>query len=199
MISFGQHKFSVNNQTLDLTIVPKGNEMYYHITGTNFFEKITDPDFLTTQGVWKQQLISENETTYRSEYLAFQLYNEIISKKEFGLTNAYNWTDEAWKNFIAKTIAPKYDEGYTKGVHDNDAAIIIKEIVKMAHLGGVLKYTPEARACAAYYWNFYINDVARDLLNKQLKSAGTVLKAFPETNVFDELIESITAKLIQFN
>src|SRR5690606_7365275 len=76
LISFGKHKFSVNNQLLDLTIVPRGNSMFYHITGTNFFEEIRDPKFLATREVWNQELISENNTVYRAEYLAYLLFNE---------------------------------------------------------------------------------------------------------------------------
>ena len=199
LISFGQHKFSVNNQVLDLTIVPKGDEMYFHITGTNFFEEITNPEFLATKNVWKQQLISENQHIYRSEYLAFQLYLEIVNTKEYGLANAYNWTEKELYDFTTKTMAPKYNEGYTKGVHDNDAVIILKELIKMAHLGGVLKYAPETRACSAYYWNFYLDDNARNSLDNQLKSSGAILKAFPETKVFESLIDTIAKQLQDFN
>ena len=45
-IQLGRHRFLVNTQELDLTIVPRGEAMCLHITGTNFFEPITDAAFL---------------------------------------------------------------------------------------------------------------------------------------------------------
>jgi len=169
--------------------------MFYHITGTNFFEEITDPAFLATKNVWKQQLISENTTTYRSEYLAYQLYQEIVNQKEYGLANANNWSDQELLTFVTKAMAPKYDEGYTKGVHDRDAFIILKELIRMAHLGGVLKYAPEARACAAYYWNFYLNEESQTSLNHQIKSAGNILEA-SLIRIHNSLIKLILLKLL---
>ncbi len=54
-----------------VTIVQKDGEQYFHLTGTNFFEKITDPDFLATRAVWAQELVSENKDVYRAEWLAW--------------------------------------------------------------------------------------------------------------------------------
>ena len=74
----GKHLFSVNTQPLDLTIVERDGDMFFHLTGTNFFERIEDEEFLQTKAVWQQHLISENETVYRAEYLAYQVFLELM-------------------------------------------------------------------------------------------------------------------------
>ena len=80
-IKFGQHKFSVNNQNLDLTVVQKDDSQYFHLTGTKFFEEIDLPDFLETKDVWTMDCVSENLEVYRAEYLAYKMFNEIINDK----------------------------------------------------------------------------------------------------------------------
>ncbi|RMH58738.1 MAG: hypothetical protein D6679_03885 [Candidatus Hydrogenedentota bacterium] len=70
IIRFGKYRFSVNTQPLDCTMVERDGEMYYHLTGIRYFEKVSDPEFLATRPVWKQEVLSENEEIYRAEYLA---------------------------------------------------------------------------------------------------------------------------------
>ena len=50
IIQFGEHKFSVNVQPLDLTTVIKDGEMQFHLSGTNFFEAIGNEALLATKG-----------------------------------------------------------------------------------------------------------------------------------------------------
>ncbi len=197
IISFGKHQFSVNNQLLDLSIVPRNNEMYYHITGTNFFEQIVDPDFLRTRPVWKQGLVSENENIYRAEYLAW-LVLQVIEKGTQSLSEWLEGTDEALLQLIEETMAPRYDEGYVKGVHDLDALIIVKALLQIGHLGGVLKYSSTARACASFYWNLFIDADKSSILNHQIKGIGNILKAFPNTKVFDDLIHDLSEEIGEF-
>ena len=78
VIKMGKHLFSVNRQPLDLTIVERDGDMFFHLTGTNFFERIEDEAFLQTKAVWNQHLISENEEVYRAEYLAYQVFLELM-------------------------------------------------------------------------------------------------------------------------
>ena len=82
VISFGQHHFLVNTQQLGLTMVYRNKEMFYHLTGTNFFETVQDEDFAATRLVWEQSLVSENQDVYRAEYLAYKSSSQpILTKK----------------------------------------------------------------------------------------------------------------------
>src|SRR5690554_8147106 len=39
IIALGKNKFSVNNQSLSLTLLNRNGEMFYHLTGTSFYQK----------------------------------------------------------------------------------------------------------------------------------------------------------------
>ena len=87
VIKLGKHKFGVNKQPLDLNIVAKNNALYFHLTGTDFYEKIENDILNTSQHIWSQELISENKEVYRSEYLAYKKYTAKGLKK-LSLLNA---------------------------------------------------------------------------------------------------------------
>ena len=198
VIKFGRHHFSVNVQALDLTIVPKGDEMYYHLTGTNFFEKIENEDFMATKPVWNQSLISENSVVYRAEYLAYRILKELESGDSVSMVEFYDYSIEQVLEFIQKFMASRYNEGYIKGVHDHDSSLILKELVHLHQSIGLLRYTPEARALASTYWHGFASEEEKQLLNHRLKGAGVILQLFPETHEFDTLIDDIREKLEAF-
>ncbi len=70
LIKLGTHRFSVNEQALDLALVPRGDDLAFHLTGTDFYETVDDAAFAATKPLWSQQLVSESEDVYRAEYLA---------------------------------------------------------------------------------------------------------------------------------
>lgn len=197
IINFGKHQFSVNNQNLDLSIVPRNNEMYFHITGTNFFEEIEKEEFLATRKVWNQVMVSENEHVYRAEYLAWLVFEELRNPPHI-VSDVITWSDEKLIAFIATYMAPRYEEGYVKGVHDRDALVIIKELLQMSHYGGVLKFAPKVRVCAAFYWELFLTEETRSLINHQIKAVGSIIEAFPNTRVFDDLIRKLALEIESF-
>ncbi|GAK98413.1 hypothetical protein JCM19314_2444 [Nonlabens ulvanivorans] len=70
----GKHKFGVNKQQLDLTIVFKDNGLFYHLTGTDFYQELHNEILTQSQGIWNQDLVSENNQVYRSAYLAYSIF-----------------------------------------------------------------------------------------------------------------------------
>jgi uncharacterized phage infection (PIP) family protein YhgE len=69
-IRLGRHRFGVNTQPADLTTVVRDGVLSLHLTGTQFFEPLSDPDLVAARDLWDQELISENRDVYRGEYLA---------------------------------------------------------------------------------------------------------------------------------
>ena len=181
IIRFGKHNFSVNTQPLDLTMVNRGGDMFFHLTGTNFFEKVADEGFNATKPVWEQTLISENKDVYRAEFLAYTFWKQASDAFE-----ASDALDE-----IKAFAASRYHEGYTKGIHDEDAAAILKEILKLEDDIDLLRYPSVDRAAAQLFWNKFISETDKNDLHNQLKSAGAVLQFFPNTHEFDYLLEKI--------
>jgi MoxR-like ATPase len=149
IVRLGEHRFSVNTQPVELSIVPRDGAPHLHITGTSFFEKIEEdlpfPD---------QELISESADVYRAEYLAF---THVIPSEVEGPGGARPAPQD-----IREAAASRYDEGYERGVHDADATLIAEKVRGMLSTAGLLRYTPSARAAAALFWAFYENDKIKE-------------------------------------
>lgn len=153
VIKFGKHHFSVNEQELELSIVPKEGVMCFHLSGTNFFEPVLDDGFLATREVWDQELVSETNEVYRAEYLAYQFL-------------------KSGEDDLVAFMQPRYAEGYLKGVHDLDALKIV-EVVRPMHEGaGLLRYPPKLRARAVLAWLVWEDCPEKERLAIKLSSVG---------------------------
>jgi hypothetical protein len=60
VIALGDYKFAVNQQKLDLTLVLRNAQYYYHLTGTSFYEPLNFNTADEFKEVWNQEFISEN-------------------------------------------------------------------------------------------------------------------------------------------
>ena len=88
VIRLGRHRFSVNTQPFDLTMVPRaaagGPEMTFHLTGTDFYEAVDDRrdgsgGFADTRDYWDQLVVSETAEVYRGEYLAAAMLFDAVT------------------------------------------------------------------------------------------------------------------------
>jgi hypothetical protein len=77
VIRLGKHRFNVNTQPLDLTVVNREGVPFLHLSGTKYFEEITDESYLATREAWDQEVVSENGEVYRAEYLAYRLLQSL--------------------------------------------------------------------------------------------------------------------------
>ncbi|WP_217540243.1 hypothetical protein, partial [Stenotrophomonas sp. GbtcB23] len=68
-----RHRSSGNTQALDLTLLPRGDELATHLTGTDFLETLHDPELAGLKAYWQGGLESESAQLYRGEYLAGSL------------------------------------------------------------------------------------------------------------------------------
>lgn len=188
VIQFGRHKFSVNTQDLDLTIVPRGDEMMLHLTGTAFFETITDPEFLATRPVWGQELLSENEEVSRVEYLAYSFFQSL------GETEIPEDLPTALKAFMA----PRYAEGYQKGVHDEDAVKIVQVLLEMRDQLGTLRTPAAVRALAAVYWQDFQHHEGAEIMTARLKGVGASNQVFRQSRRQADAVSDLATGLNTF-
>ncbi|MZE72163.1 DNA repair ATPase, partial [Streptomyces sp. SID5789] len=72
-VRLGGHRFAVNTQPLDLTLVPQGDGLAFALTGTDYRAPVTDPEFTATRPYWDRPLPSESPGIYRAEHLAAAL------------------------------------------------------------------------------------------------------------------------------
>ena len=198
IIKMGKHQFLVNTQPLDLTIVLKNNEMCFHLTGTNYFEPITNSEFLKTKEVWDQTYVSENKTIYRSEYLAYQIMQTLANKEPMSNAQFLELSDKEQQQFVQQFMSNKYEEGYAKGIHDVDTQQIVKTALTIAKHADLLVYNSKDRACAKFFWEKYIPAKRKEELNAQLKASGIVLQLFPETSEFNQIKKILEVEIESF-
>ncbi len=208
VIRFGNHKFSVNRQPLDLTFVRREEGMHYHLTGTSFYEPIDHPEVNAARDLWEQELVSETPQIYRAEYLAHALLQDLEAGRGGTLAAAAAWDHEAMLKFVQTAMGPRYAEGYSKGVHDHDAARLLRALVEMTASFGLLRYSPPARALGSFFWtqmgkgSFLWDPTGeastRLMLEAKMIGAGAVTRVFPNAGFPAEFLRELQTALTEF-
>ena len=188
LIKLGQHRFTVNTQALDLTVVPRDNTLTLHISGTNFFEPLGDGELEELQDVWNQDLASETEAVYRSEFLAYEFLQKLASTG--GLDTALVWDGAQRLDAIRAFMAPRYSEGYVKGVHDADAALIFETLLKLHLHLETLRFTPLVRSLARLAWNSG-DPIQRESLAIQMTSLGKASALFNNSSAGVSIMQAL--------
>jgi MoxR-like ATPase len=188
IIKLGKHQFNVNTQSIDLSIVYKDEDLYYHISGTNFFEALESEAIDKTRSVWGQALKSENNEVYRAEYLAYHLFleaQESQKEPEIKTLEELQILNEAdLLAYVQLKMGRKYDEGYIKGVHDKDGMLILKALVKLHFSIGLLRYSSDARCLALLFWKREISSECRLKWDENMRIIRSILKIFPQSKSF---------------
>ena len=196
LIQLGKHRFTVNVQPLDLTVVRREDDMCLHLTGTRYFSSITDETFLSTRAAWSQEVVSENAGVYRSEYLAWLIFQRLRSKDASDATGDGDSKEDSAKapssiaefldldeskraDFAQRFMSTRYAEAYTKGIHDQDAARILDPLCRIHAALDLARYHPSARACAMVFWNRFLESDKRKLWSAKLEGFGTRSRHFP--------------------
>ncbi len=178
IIKLGRHRFSVNTQPLDLTLLSRGQTdgkrvLNLHLTGTDYYEVLDNAELNALRPYWDMNIASESDTVYRAEYLAYSII-ESAKNSQDGLTEArlYQAYDEtvsaisstidsngdiddnsALAKLVKDYATPRYQLGFEKGIHDHDATLLLMQILPTLREAGLLIYTPQVRALAQiFYW-----------------------------------------------
>ncbi|NJB37676.1 DNA repair ATPase [Croceivirga sp. JEA036] len=191
IIKLGKHKFGVNKQVLDLTIVYKNERLFYHLTGTDFYQEIFNDILQQSKDYWKQELVSENKNIYRSAYLAFKIFTNNNAN------DLHLLSEEELKSIVSDETSKNYAEGYVKGVHDEDAIRFLKTLATKHHDLGLLTYSPDVRAFAQYFWNTQ-EDTSLEYWYNRIENAGEVLKIFPNSTAHKKIIQELAIAIKKF-
>ncbi len=176
LIQLGRHRFNVNAQPLELTVVNREGLPHLHLTSTKFFEPIADPAYLATRDAWEQETAAESPALYRAEYLAMKWLQAAASPAAIAETAAE--PEPARLSRIQEFMADRHDEGYAKGVHDMDAARILG-VLAAAHIGlGAARFHPAARGCAVVYWQRFCPPPVRSLWDAKLAAFSARNRVF---------------------
>ncbi|MFC1603057.1 DNA repair ATPase [Pseudomonadota bacterium] len=204
-----RHKFSVNTQELDLTIIPRESALNLHLTGTDFYAEINNPALLELREYWDMSLESETPQVYRSEHLAALILQAAEAQSDSlnleQLHRSLNETDDLLK--IVRTFAtPRYKEGYEKGVHDHDAVLILKQLLPAMERADLLRYDPLSRGLAQIFWanlqhtsgNSHSFKFAHETWGERAQSAYQMHQAFAQTKAIELLVNEVQESLSLF-
>ncbi|KAA1247459.1 DNA repair ATPase [Aquimarina sp. RZ0] len=206
IIKLGKHKFGVNKQPLDLTILYKDKTLQYHLTGTDFYQEINNEILLESKKYWDQELVSENQEVYRSSYLAYKIFRSFHTnpfqvqssntsdKKEFDKHNLTLMSEEELLDLVKSESSKNYAEGYIKGVHDVDASKILQVLVSKDHNLGLLKYSPISRSYAQYFWHS-LDTEKKTYWNGIIKASGAVLEIFSDSTEHQTILSDLEKEI----
>ena len=203
-----RHKFSVNTQELDLTIIPREDKLNIHLTGTDYYEDIEDNALKQLKPYWQVALQSESANVYRAEFLAAEIIQSAKRAETFdydALLRALLDESELSK-LVRDYAAPRYKEGYEKGIHDHDAKKILQVLVPALEQADLLQYDPFCRGFTQVFWA-NLEKVHEQLKNSRLsyqtwheraQSAAHMRKAFHSAKAADLLAEEIRKAMQEF-
>lgn len=186
IISLGSYKFVVNKQVLDLTIVRRNDRLFYHLIGTSFYKEVNADSLYQHRAIWEQELISENNTVYRSEYLAYQVFVESMQQND-------QWSFET---FLNDRTERDYAAAYLKGVHNTDATMIYQGLKKLQEALGILQYPPAVRVAAQLFW-FGLAEASRDRLQQLIGAAHAIQESFPQSSRASFVEKELCAQFLQ--
>ncbi|MCS7483093.1 DNA repair ATPase [Umezawaea endophytica] len=183
-IRLGKHRFAVNTQAMDLTLVPQDGRMSFAITGTDFREPVTDPAFAATKPFWDQLLVSESADVYRAEHLAASILAETENLEALHEVDLLD--------VVRRTAESRYDEGYERGVHDHDAARILEVLLRLHAGAGVLRFPPAARAAAQLFWAFEADDELKASWTRRSTSLARARSVFGRSPAIEALAQEMS-------
>jgi hypothetical protein len=190
IIRLGRHSFSVNQQPIELTTVLHNQSLNIHLTGTQFFQPLSDPSLDAARDLWDQLLPSETAHVYRAEYLAYCLLREgnvgVSASENDSLQgrtereSAYLAMDSSQQTeWVRQQMQTRYAEGYVRGVHDTDGAKILRSLLQTRHELGLLAYSPRLRSTTWFIWHFLVRPEDRMRLEHWIRSLAAVDALLP--------------------
>ncbi|MEO7299286.1 MAG: AAA family ATPase, partial [Verrucomicrobiota bacterium] len=149
-----------------------------------------------TRSVWNQEVISENNEVYRAEFLAYKLLQSLEAENKLSETQKISEGER--RELLQKFANGRYQEGYTKGIHDLDGAKIFDALLE-THLNLQLaRYHPDARACAVVYWHRWCPAETRALWTAKLNGFSARNKLFPGDPVQQNYISALQKLISEF-
>ncbi|MEU5060228.1 MULTISPECIES: DNA repair ATPase [unclassified Streptomyces] len=187
-LRLGRHRFPVNTQPHELALVPYSNDrMAYALTGTDYRAPVDDPAFIELRRYWGQLLPSENADVYRAEHLAARL---LADHGAADLLAA-----DGLPALVRTAAEEAYDEGYERGVHDHDAALILAALLTLHSGAGLLRHTPAARAAAQLFWAHDTEEGEREQWTRRAVSLARARDTFGLAPAIDDWCAELAARI----
>ncbi|RYF82658.1 MAG: AAA family ATPase [Comamonadaceae bacterium] len=201
-LKLGTHSFTVNKQPLDLTLVGHGEGLAWQITGTDYLAPANDTRLDALRPFWQQALVSETPQLSRAEFLAAEWLGALergeaepgwaellvqLAEHAKSATAADAPPPAALLDSLRRFAASRYQEGYQRGIHDDDALAIVRVLAPIQDAAGLLVYGPAERALAKLFWHLGLREESRLSLARRARSAQHIAQLFSKVAPRDTL------------
>ena len=196
-----RHRFSVTTQELDLTILPRNGQQTIHLNGTDFYEAIDSDELNDLKDYWELSHESETAEIYRAEYLVGQVLdaaevgeNDLTTEKlarAIETSESTNNEESELLKIVRDFAAPRYKEGYAKGIHDHDAVQILTQLLPIQQQAGLLRFSPLSRGLATVFWSATHNELPQKNWRERAVSALQMKQVFKQTKALNRLQKEI--------
>lgn len=205
-----RHKFSVNTQELDLTILQRADELVFHLTGTDYYAPVEAEELSDLKDYWSMSLESESASVYRAEFLAYQIIQAARRGQEGLSVDALSSalaSEDGLLEMVRSYAAPRYKEGYEKGIHDHDAVLLLEVLVPAIESADLLRFDPKCRGLAQVFWANIQSDPAavygesatqelsHETWQQRAQSASQMESVFASTEAMELLASEIRSAM----
>ncbi len=151
-LALGAHRFTIERGTLDLALLHDADGLSLQLTGTDYRHRLAEPRAEAFRAVWGQALPNETDQVYRAEFLAAQLWDRLEAG-DTALRDALQASDpQALVDLVAEEAQRRPGEDYQRGVHDADAAAILRDVARLAAGAAELRVPAAARVLAQAWY-----------------------------------------------
>jgi len=196
VIRFGAHRFSVNSQALEASLVPSGDGVDLLLVGTDYREPVVDPEFEKTRPYWNMRVSSESPDLSRAEYLAGTIL--LGAESDGSLADLSAAATDRLVDVVRAAIETRFAEGYERGVHDADAALILAAAVRTFSDAGLLRVLAAVRSAAQLFWAHGLSEAERRRIHATARAAAALRESLREDGGFDALSTTLVASVAEF-
>ena len=209
-VKLGRHRFSVDDRRRELTIVPGKDHLEAVLTGTDLRIGLqsassidaTGSDGLTDRDMWDRPLRSETSDLYRATYLAVDMILDMLTgrdatgetnQKAFESSSGAGDEPDGILRLVQDQVDQRLSEGYDRGVHDMDAAVILRELGKKALSAEALLTPGSVRAAAQLAWATRLDAKERD---RWVERGAAASEIRVDLSTLDELAHQLEGDLV---
>jgi len=201
IIRLGTHRFSVDTQPLELTTGVFDDTLHAVLTGTDYREPMPTELLQGTEAFWARSLSSESPTLSRAEYLAGSLMLDALYEIGGEVLNDFTMaaaSESGIEDLVRNEAQERVDEGYERGVHDHDAALLLRALLDRLSGAGLLRYSAQVRADALVFWDIALDEQAQTTWRARCRSLGRLRNQFAHSPAIGAAIDDLTNELAEF-
>ncbi|MFZ5440966.1 MAG: DNA repair ATPase [Myxococcota bacterium] len=200
VVKFGPHRFNVNTQPLEATVIPRDDGLYLQLSGSDYLQRLVDPDIDAARAYWDQNLPSESPEVYRGEFLAHSILR-AAERGEKGLSLQALRDAVRGAGLLSVTrewAQQRLDDGYERGVHDADAALILEHLLAIYDGADLLRFPAWPRSVATLFWASWRDEASKASLHRRALSLGRLRARYPGSPALEAVAQELLPSLRVF-